>query len=307
LNPYLTVQVVFMKTFVIPSAILFSLLCVSCSTNRPAPNDEEGREWAQDIQTSYPDWQPPQEMPAGNPAYDAVFSQPGQSAGREQTAAEPVVETAPATPVAEKSPVQSEVVVSAAEPVSAGTVPHAVEVKTASFARVDIRKSVPLTVNGFEKTEAELEQFLSESAKQNPDFGLIVYFDESAQDDLTKLVAVAKKAGVQKINAMSRDDLLEAQLESVSKNKKDKNTVKPAEQPHVRMIRVVDSEKPASEYVVQKDDSLSVIAKKQYHDGALWPILLEANKVILNNNPDKLKPGLKLSIPVLKSVPAAQK
>lgn len=51
-------------------------------------------------------------------------------------------------------------------------------------------------------------------------------------------------------------------------------------------------------YKVQKNDTLSGIAKKVYGDGRKYGIILKANKDILPK-PNKLKPGMELRIPQL--------
>ena len=51
-------------------------------------------------------------------------------------------------------------------------------------------------------------------------------------------------------------------------------------------------------YKVQKNDSLSKIAKKVYGDGRKWMVILNANKDVLPNQ-NKLKPGMELRIPQL--------
>ena len=55
--------------FILALAVL--LLNGACQTSQdvPVPDDEQAREWTPFIKNSYPDWQPPLEMPAGNPDY----------------------------------------------------------------------------------------------------------------------------------------------------------------------------------------------------------------------------------------------
>ncbi|KAB7766815.1 LysM peptidoglycan-binding domain-containing protein [Xanthomonas maliensis] len=47
---------------------------------------------------------------------------------------------------------------------------------------------------------------------------------------------------------------------------------------------------------VQPGDSLSLIAKRHYGDGNLWPRLFEANRATLKD-PDLLQPGQVLRLP----------
>lgn len=51
------------------------------------------------------------------------------------------------------------------------------------------------------------------------------------------------------------------------------------------------------EYVVQKGDSISKIAKKFYGDGRKYMPIIKANEAILNGNPNRIYPGMKLAIP----------
>ena len=49
-------------------------------------------------------------------------------------------------------------------------------------------------------------------------------------------------------------------------------------------------------YVVQKGDSLSKIAKREYGDANDWPRIFEANRDIIKD-PDLIHPGQTLKIP----------
>ena len=51
------------------------------------------------------------------------------------------------------------------------------------------------------------------------------------------------------------------------------------------------------EYVVQKGDSISKIAKKFYGDGRKYMPIIKANEAVLNGNPNRIYPGMKLAIP----------
>ena len=55
---------------------------------------------------------------------------------------------------------------------------------------------------------------------------------------------------------------------------------------------------PAEEtYTVAKGDSLSKIAKHHLGDANAWHRIYEANKQVIGDNPDLIKPGQKLRIP----------
>jgi len=51
------------------------------------------------------------------------------------------------------------------------------------------------------------------------------------------------------------------------------------------------------DYTVTKDDTLQKIAKKFYDSYSKWPRIYEANKSVIKN-PDRIKPGIVLRIPV---------
>ena len=53
----------------------------------------------------------------------------------------------------------------------------------------------------------------------------------------------------------------------------------------------------AEEYVVQKGDTISKIAQKFYGDGRKYMPIIKANEVQLKGNPNRIYPGMKLSIP----------
>ena len=50
-------------------------------------------------------------------------------------------------------------------------------------------------------------------------------------------------------------------------------------------------------YVVKSGDSLSKIAKQLLGDASRWPEIYEANKEVIGDNPNLIKPGQKLNIP----------
>ena len=58
-----------------------------------------------------------------------------------------------------------------------------------------------------------------------------------------------------------------------------------------------DTAKESVVYVVKPGDTLSFIAKKFYHNGARYDLILKANPQLVN--PNALRPGMKLQIPQL--------
>ena len=57
------------------------------------------------------------------------------------------------------------------------------------------------------------------------------------------------------------------------------------------------AEKAKRTYVVKSGDSLSKIAKQVYEDAKRWPEIYEANKELIGDNPNLIKPGQKLISP----------
>ena len=304
-----------MKTLL--SAVSFAALLalVSCASDVPPPDDENAEAWTPGIQSSYPDWQPPEEMPDGNPAYAEAFGEPRPvdepvvvAAVEENTEPAPVKKV-DETPAASKPQVQEQK-------------PQTVEPKPAApakFMRVDVFKAEAgidgvYAVNGERVNAAELKTALNDACKANKDIAVILYAREkSASADLDAAIASCKAAGIEKINVMSDDDIMAQRRAEVRAAKgikdepaKDDKAVKEQPKP-VREKLVVDDSQPSTEYVVKEGDSLSSIAKALYQDGTQWEIIANANKELLNGKPNYLKIGMKLVIPAVKKVPVSSK
>jgi nucleoid-associated protein YgaU len=54
----------------------------------------------------------------------------------------------------------------------------------------------------------------------------------------------------------------------------------------------------AQTYVTQSGDNLTTIAEQFYGDGTLWRKIYEANRKVIGADPDKLRVGLTLTIPL---------
>lgn len=306
-----------MKTLL--SAVSFAALLalVSCASDVPPPDDENAEAWTPGIQSSYPDWQPPEEMPDGNPAYAEAFGEPRPVDGKETVAVVAVTETTEPAPVKKVDETASK------QPQVQEQKPQPVETKPAApakFMRVDVfpfEAGVEgvYAVNGERVTAAELKTALNDAAKANKDIAVILYGREkSAAADLDAAIASCKAAGIEKLNVMTNDDILAQRRAEVraakgikdEPAKDDKEAAKEQPKP-VREKFVADDSQPATEYVVQDGDSLSTIAKAIYHDGTIWEIIFDANKELLNGKPNFLKPGMKLVIPAVKKVPVSTK
>lgn len=53
----------------------------------------------------------------------------------------------------------------------------------------------------------------------------------------------------------------------------------------------------ATEYEIRSGDSLSAIAKRFYGDATQWRKIYDANRDVLGDDPDKIYPGQKITIP----------
>ena len=67
--------------------------------------------------------------------------------------------------------------------------------------------------------------------------------------------------------------------------------------PMDEVVPAVTVEDSVVEYVVEKDDTLQKISKKFYGAYSKWPKIYEYNRDVIEN-PDFLKPGIKLNIPM---------
>ncbi|MEO7795729.1 MAG: LysM peptidoglycan-binding domain-containing protein [Thermoanaerobaculia bacterium] len=52
-----------------------------------------------------------------------------------------------------------------------------------------------------------------------------------------------------------------------------------------------------TEYVVRSGDSLSKIAQRHYGDAKQWTRIYDANRDLIGDNPDLIRPGQKLVLP----------
>ena len=327
-------------SFAVSSVAMIAL--VSCTTDVPPPDDENAEVWTPGIQSSYPDWQPPEEMPEGNPAYEEAFGEPRPVDGKAAVAgddsaasSEPVKKVDPTTaasqpqgkkPQDKKPQEKTEARVQELTPVE-----QTVEAKPAApakFMRVDVFPETAgvdgvYAVNGKRVNTSALKSALGEAVGTNKDIVVIVYGrPDSTVADLNAAVDCCRAAGITKLNVMTNEDIMEQHKSDVraargAKNepaadagKTDAGKTAEADASKKNAAReklVVDDSQPSTEYVVKKDDSLSSIAKALYHDGAEWPIIFNANKETLNGNPNRLKVGTKLVIPAVKKVPASSK
>ena len=315
-----------MKTLSLAASFAVLSVLVACRSDVPPPDDENAEAWTPGIQSSYPDWQPPEAMPDGNPAYAEAFGEPrpveaepvAVVAAKDETAVAEPVKKIDETPVAAK-PQNTKPQVQEVKPQPVEAKPAA----PAKFMRVDVFPAEDgvdgiYAVNGERVNTAALKNVLNETGKTNKDIVVILFGrPDSASADLDSAVEYCKAAGLDKINVMTNEDVMEQRKAEVraAKGIKDepaKTSASAKTEPakttaKVREKLVVDPDQPTTEYVVKDGDSLSVIAKSLYHDGTAWEIIFDANKETLNGKPNFVKPGTKLVIPAVKKVPVSQK
>ena len=62
---------------------------------------------------------------------------------------------------------------------------------------------------------------------------------------------------------------------------------------------IIGTKKVIKKHVVVSGDTLSGIAKKYYDDAGKYMVIYKANKNLIGDNPDLIKPGMDLVIPEL--------
>ena len=60
---------------------------------------------------------------------------------------------------------------------------------------------------------------------------------------------------------------------------------------------MAEQPKAGSDYTVQPGDTLWSIAQRAYNDSEDWDTIYQANKQVIGNNPNLIKPGQVLKIP----------
>lgn len=247
----------FSKFFLLStSAVCAALLLSSCATDVPAPDDPDARDWTPKIRSSYSGWQPPREMPAGNPEYAAAF----------EKASGPAVASDIETP-----PVDLEIV---------GPTPNS--------CRID----------GQAVSDREADRFLRDFARVNAAPAIrITWKGPTYAKKGAAIGDYCKKLGFQHVELKELTER-EPEIPAPASEKK-----KPAVSGKLKVE--IDRSVPGTDYVVKKGDTLSLIAKKQYHDGNLWYVVYSENKALLKNA-NRLVPGTKLHLPALRKAAGAK-
>jgi len=243
-----------------PAACAALLLC-SCASDVPVPDDPDARDWTPKIQSSCSGWQPPREMPAGNPEYAAAFEKAGGPAAF--------------TSNLEAPPVELEVV---------GPSPRSCQ------------------IDGRALSDRQTEGFLRDFAKANADPSIRITWRGSAYAKKGEAIGdFCRKIGFRQV-----------ELRELPERKRESEPEIPAPASEKRKPAVsgklkveIDRSVPGTDYVVKKGDTLSIIAKRQYHDGNLWYVIYNENKALLKNA-NRLVPGTKLHLPALRKAAGAK-
>lgn len=238
-----------------PAACAALLLC-SCASDVPAPSDPDAQDWTPKIRSSCSGWQPPREMPAGNPEYAAAFEKAGG----------PV---APA--ITEIVPINLEIV---------GPSPNS------------------CMIDGQALNDHETEVFLRDFAKNNTEPAVRITWRGSGYAKKGEAIGdFCRKIGFRQV-VLRELPGREPEIPAPASEKK-----KPAVSGKLKVE--IDRSVPGTDYVVKKGDTLSLIAKKQYHDGNLWYVIYNENKTLLKNA-NRLVPGTKLHLPALRKAAGAK-
>ena len=259
------------KKMLLLSAAGSALLLAACQTAQdvPVPEDEQAKEWAGPIKAAYPEWQPTQEVPKGNAEYDAVFT-----AAPKATAPEP-------TEKVDLAAAEDENAEKAQYPILYAPCPDKV--------RLDVAENGDFLVNGSVLPAEIVEKYLNKIVAAHKEKSAAIIFIQSSKAPMDKanaLLELCRKAKIASVTFVGPAEKPAA-----------KPAAKPAKKKAVKMV--IDTTKPGTDYVVQKDDTLGGLARKFYGRASLARLIFEHNKSKIKDM-HKIMPGMKIVIPALK-------
>ncbi len=267
--------------WILPAAGIMVLTATACQSEMdvPVPNDPQAQEWNSSIKTAYPEWQPTLEAPQGNAEFEGMFAKAKQP---ELPPVEIQQEPAPA-PVDEAEKLKY--------PILYAPIPDKV--------RLDVAENGSVLVNGTLLPLEIVEKYLAAMVKSHGEkTAAILYVSANTnQKYVNDLLDICKKTKIAGVSLKMAGEAKAAKPAA-------KTAAKPAAKKVVRMV--VDSSKPATEYIVKQGDTLGSIALKQYKNAVYWPVIYNANKGKVKN-PNRLTPKMKLQIPALKPAGGAAK
>lgn len=279
------------KMLLLPAAGAMMLCVAACQTAQdvPIPDDPQAKEWGTQIKGSYPDWQSTEKMPEGNAEYNELFNQPAAQAVAPEKKAE---ENAGLGVVDDGADLTGgeQVVVKEEQPKAAAKVEP--PKKGPANAMITVREDGSLLLNGNMISQDAVKTAIAALAADHGEKSVVV-------------IRTQGKIAPQVVNTVL-DMCREAKIGKV-KFVRHGAAPAPAKQkaaPRARMRMIVDTATPATEYVVQKGDSLSRISLKFYKNAGYWRTIVKANPQLKDAN--RLSPGMKIKVPALKRVPAGK-
>lgn len=287
------------KMLLLPAAGAMMLCVAACQTAQdvPIPDDPQAKEWSAQIKGSYPGWQSTKEMPEGNAEYDALFAAPQAEPEKKVTEPEKkeqglgVVEDDGADltggeVVVEK---QSEPEKKVAEPEMKAAPKTAI---VANAAMVTVRTDNSCLLNGSAVTQKVLKAVIAAIAADHKENSMITIRTQGnvAPAAVNAILDMCRDAKIGKVKFVRHGAAPAPKA--------------PAKAKAVPVRVVVDTAMPATDYVVQKGDSLSAISLKFYKNAGYWKTIVKANPQLKDAN--RLRPGMKIKVPMLKLVPAGK-
>lgn len=280
------------KMLLLPAAGAMMLCVAACQTAQdvPIPDDPQAKEWGTQIKGSYPDWQSTEKMPEGNAEYNELFNQPAAQAVAPEKKAE---ENAGLGVVDDGADLTGgEQVVIKEEPEAKPEAKAEAPKKGPANAMISVREDGSLLLNGNVISQDAVKTAIAALAADHGEKSVVV-------------IRTQGKIAPQVVNTVL-DMCREAKIGKV-KFVRHGAAPAPAKQkaaPRARMRMIVDTATPATEYVVQKGDSLSRISLKFYKNAGYWRTIVRANPQLKDAN--RLRPGMKIKVPALKRVPAGK-
>ncbi len=260
------------KKMLLLSAAGSVLLLAACQTAQdvPVPEDEQAKEWAGPIKAAYPDWQPTLDAPKGNAEYDAAFN-----AAPVTLAFDPAekVDLAAAEDQTEK----------AQYPILYAPCPDKV--------RLDVAENGDFLVNGSVLPAEIVEKYLNKIVAVHKEKSAAIIFIQSGKvpmDKANALLEICRKAKVASVTFAEAQKKAEAKKPAAAK---------PAKKKAVKMV--IDTAKPGTAYMIQKNDTLGGLARKYYGKASLAHLIFEHNRKTIKDI-HKIQPGMKIVIPALK-------
>ncbi len=173
--------------------------------------------------------------------------------------------------------------------------------------------------NGEQTTEERLRSIYGWKGESlpapNPDQTEVAVTETVSVEEVSK----EKDAGI--VSTVTVTETVTSDVAKADEKKPDKADKSEAESGPVKKdnapvkapsIAETKSEKKACElsgetktYIVKQGESLWAIAAKEYNSGYKWGIIYRANKELLKDKPDSIRPGMKLVIPLLKQKTSA--